>query len=110
MSSKTFRVGVIGYGLSAKIFHIPFILAVPEFRLHAIVQRSPKANDDAEKDHPGVKIYRSVEDLVHDAELDVVTVTAAPDTHFSLAKLALEGGKHGLVTIHHFFQFSLICR
>ena len=31
-----------------------------------------------------------------DEDLDVVVVTTAPDTHLSLAKLALEAGKHGV--------------
>jgi len=97
MSFKRYNVGVIGYGLSAKVFHIPLILAVPEFKLYAIVQRSPKPDDDAEKDHPGVQVYRSTEDMVADEKLDVVVVTTIPDSHLALAKLALEAGKHVIV-------------
>jgi predicted dehydrogenase len=95
MSSKPFSVGIIGYGLSAKIFHIPFITYLPEFNLHAIVQRNPKADDDAEKDRPGIRVYRSVDDLVKDEMVDVVVVTAAPDHHFLLSQQALSAGKHG---------------
>lgn len=95
MSAKSYNIGVIGYGLSAKVFHIPLILAVPEFKLHAIVQRSPKPNDDAGKDHPGVRVYRSAEEMVADDRLDVVVVTTTPDSHLSMAKSALEAGKHG---------------
>ncbi|PGH07542.1 hypothetical protein AJ79_06277 [Helicocarpus griseus UAMH5409] len=97
MASKTYNVGIIGYGLSAKIFHIPFINAVPEFRLYAVVQRNPKPEDDAEKDHPGIKSYRSTEEMVKDAGVDVVVVTTTPETHLALAKLALEAGKHVIV-------------
>lgn len=96
MSSRRYNIGVIGYGLSAKVFHIPLILTVPDFKLHAIVQRSPKPDDNAEKDHPGVKVWRSADEMVIDEKLDVVVVTTAPDTHPSLAKLALEAGKHGV--------------
>ncbi len=95
MSSKKFHVGIIGYGLSAKIFHIPFVTYVSELSLHAIVQRSPKPENDAEKDHPGVKVYRFVDDLLKDETVDVVIVTAAPEQHFPLTKQALEAGKHG---------------
>jgi predicted dehydrogenase len=95
MSAKKFNVGIIGYGLSAKIFHIPFVTHVPELNLYAIVQRSPKPDNDAERDHPGVKTYRSVEDLLKDDVVDVVIVTAAPDQHFPLTKQGLEAGKHG---------------
>jgi predicted dehydrogenase len=98
MAPTTWKVGVVGYGFSAKIFHIPFITAVSNFKLHAIVQRTPKPDDDAQKDHPGVKGYRSAEDMVKDADIDVVVITTAPDSHYYLTKLALEAGKHGMVT------------
>ena len=98
MSSKTFNVGVIGYGFSAKIFHIPFIQEVPQLKLYAVVQRTPKPDDDAEKDHPGIKSYRSTQDMVKDEAVDVVVVTTAPDSHYDLVKLALENGKNGIFT------------
>lgn len=96
MASKYYKVGIIGYGFSAKTFHIPFITQVPELSLSAVVQRTPKPDDDVEKDHPGVKGYRSAEEMVRAGEVDVVVITTAPDSHFGLAKLVLEGGMHGL--------------
>lgn len=59
------------------------------------MQRTPKPEDDAEKDHPGIKSYRTAEDMIKDAAVDVVIITTAPDSHYALAKLALENGKHG---------------
>ena len=96
--SSPFNIGVIGYGMSANVFHIPLIQTVPSFKLHAIVQRHPKPEDDAEKDHPGIKSYRATEDLVKDGEVDVVVVTTIPGTHVELTKLALENGKHGMLS------------
>ncbi|CZR54286.1 related to oxidoreductase [Phialocephala subalpina] len=97
MASKTYNVGVIGYGMSAKVFHIPLILVTPTFKLHSIVQRTPKPNDDASKDHPSAKIYHSAETLFADPAIDIIIVTTTPDTHFTFTKAALEAGKHVLV-------------
>ena len=97
MASKPYNIAIIGYGMSAKVFHIPLISAVPPFYLYAIVQRNPRPNDDAEKDHPGVKTYRSSEEMVRDPAIAVVVVTTIPTTHFELCKLALEHGKHVIV-------------
>ncbi|KAI9818383.1 MAG: hypothetical protein M1827_000441 [Pycnora praestabilis] len=95
MTPKTYNVAVIGYGMSAKVFHIPLILALPsDFKLYAVVQRSPKANDDAAKDHPGIKTYRSSEEMVKDGKVDVVVVTTTPETHYDLTIQALSAGKH----------------
>ncbi|KAF3066623.1 hypothetical protein CFAM422_008860 [Trichoderma lentiforme] len=96
MASKTFNVGVVGYGLSAKVFHIPFITTTPGLKLHSIVQRSPKANDSAPADYPDLKHYTSSDDLIADSEVDVIVVTTPPDNHFDLTKKALESGKHVL--------------
>ncbi|KAI9710816.1 MAG: hypothetical protein M1812_007364 [Candelaria pacifica] len=98
MTSKTYNVGIIGYGLSAKIFHLPFILALPsDFNFYAVVQRNPQPDNDAEKDHPNIKSYRSSEELVNDEKIDVVVVTTGPETHYKLTALALKAGKHVVV-------------
>jgi predicted dehydrogenase len=96
MAGGKYNVGIIGYGLSAKTFHIPFINAVPKFNLYAIVQRSPKPDDDASRDWPSIKLYHSAEDLVKDEEVHLVIVTTAPMSHLELGKLALSAGKHGM--------------
>jgi len=97
MSSRSFNVGVIGYGLSAKVFHIPLIITVPEFKLYSILQRTPRPDNDASRDHPDVKIRRTVDEMVKDDKLDVVVITTTPDSHLSLGKTALEAGKHGVL-------------
>ncbi|KAL3441610.1 hypothetical protein BJX65DRAFT_313612 [Aspergillus insuetus] len=96
MASKTFNVGVVGYGLAAKVFHIPFILRTPGFSLYSIVQRSPKAGDSAPEDYPDLAHYRDFKDLLADTKVDVVVVTAPPNHHFHMTKAALEAGKHVL--------------
>ena len=40
MAEARYNVGIIGYGLSAKIFHIPFVKDVRDFNLYAVVQRN----------------------------------------------------------------------
>ncbi|EME48309.1 hypothetical protein DOTSEDRAFT_147675 [Dothistroma septosporum NZE10] len=98
MAPKPFNVAVVGYGLSAKVFHIPFVLALPEdFKLYGVVQRTPKPDDDAAKDHDGIKSWRSVDEVYIDPEVDVVIVTTTPETHFDMAKKSMESGKNVIV-------------
>ncbi|OQU97378.1 hypothetical protein CLAIMM_03313 isoform 2 [Cladophialophora immunda] len=97
MAAGKYNVGIIGYGLSAKTFHIPFVNAVPDFNLYAIVQRSPKPDDDASKDWPKTKAYRSTEEMMGDDQVHVVVVTTAPVSHLQLAKAALLANKHVVV-------------
>ncbi|KAK1138857.1 hypothetical protein N8T08_001728 [Aspergillus melleus] len=87
-------VAVVGYGFSAKIFHLPFIRHSPGFRLHAIVQRTPRSDDNPEKDFPGVRVYRGAYNAIHDEEVDVLMITSTNDSHFPFSRDALEKGKH----------------
>ncbi|KAH6662645.1 oxidoreductase [Plectosphaerella plurivora] len=97
MSDKKFNVAIIGYGLSAKVFHIPFINLVPQFALHTIVQRSPSADSSAPADHPSLVHHTSPEPMFADPAVDVVCILTPPGTHFDLASAALRAGKHVLV-------------
>lgn len=83
--------------MSAKVFHIPLIQVTPTFKLHSIVQRTPKPNDDASKDHPEAKIYNSADAMFADSSIDIIVITTTPDNHFLFTKQALESGKHVLV-------------
>ncbi|WYZ46686.1 hypothetical protein EsH8_IX_000911 [Colletotrichum jinshuiense] len=96
-ASKTFNVGIIGYGLSAKVFHIPFINLTPQFKLHSIVQRNPTASSSAPNDYPDLKHHTSLEPLLQDPEVDIINILTPPNTHFSFSKQALQAGKHVLV-------------
>ncbi|KAL5045019.1 hypothetical protein BDW71DRAFT_198473 [Aspergillus fruticulosus] len=91
------NAAVIGYGFSAKTFHIPFLLHSLGFRLHAIVQRTPREGNSAIADFPHVKVYNDAYDAFADEAVDVVIITSTNDTHFPLSRRALERGKHVVV-------------
>ena len=93
-----FRVAIVGYGLSAKIFHIPFITHLPEdFVLHGIVQRTPKPDNDAAKDHPSATIYKSFEEMLDDQAVEVVVLCTPAVSHFEMCKAAIAKGKNLVV-------------
>ncbi|KAI2643749.1 oxidoreductase family protein [Xylaria nigripes] len=96
-AQQIFNVGVVGYGMSAKIFHIPFISTTPALRLHSILQRNPTASSSAPTDHPGAKHFTTLESFLADADLDVVVLTTTPETHFPFAQQALNANKHVFV-------------
>lgn len=91
--SAAFNVGIIGYGLSAKIFHIPYLKATPQFAVRAIVTRSKVK--EAREDNPEATVYESATELVQDNAIDIIIIAAPPDTHFDLASKALKARKHG---------------
>lgn len=68
-----------------------------DFKLYGVVQRTPKPDDDAAKDHAGIKSWRSIDEVYADSAVDVVIITSPPDYHFDMAKSSLEAGKHVVV-------------
>ncbi|KAL2135260.1 hypothetical protein VTI74DRAFT_9245 [Chaetomium olivicolor] len=96
-SQKQYNVGIVGYGLSAKIFHIPFIALTPSLNLHSILQRSPTPSNSAPADHPAIKHYTALAPMLADPEVDIIILCTPPNTHFPFARDALEAGKHVLV-------------
>jgi len=87
-------VAVIGFGLAGRVFHAPFVQAVPGLKLEAIVQRH---GDEAAKAYPNARIVRSVEEALADPAVDLIVVGTPNETHFSLAMQALEAGKHVVI-------------
>ncbi|KAL2756964.1 hypothetical protein ACRALDRAFT_1069646 [Sodiomyces alcalophilus JCM 7366] len=97
-SGKKINVAVIGYGLSAKVFHIPFFNHDPQFNLHTIIQRNPdKGPDSAPRDYPALKHHTSLDPMLADPDVDLVAILTPPDTHLDFATRCLEAGKHVLV-------------
>jgi scyllo-inositol 2-dehydrogenase (NADP+) len=87
-------VAVVGFGLAGRVFHAPFVSAVPGLKLEAIVQRK---GDEAAKAYPKARILRSFEDALGDAAIQLIVVATPNETHFELAKQALQAGKHVVV-------------
>lgn len=85
------RTGIVGFGISAKVFHAPFIATTPGFSLVSVMERTKSESVTV---YPQVKIVRSIEEMANDPELDLIVITTPNETHFPYAKLALEAGKH----------------
>ena len=84
------KTAIVGYGFSAKTFHIPFLLAQPNFHWTHMVTGHPEA---VAADFSAVQCISAVEHL--DAEeIDLVVITTPNYLHFAQAKYCLEKGMH----------------
>jgi len=88
------RTGICSYGMSGKLFHAPFLQAHPGFELAAIVERN---NNDSREKYPDSTLYRSVEELCADKNLQLIVVNTPTHLHFEQAKLVLQSGKHMVI-------------
>lgn len=88
------NTAICSYGLSGKVFHAPLLTSHPDFHLHTVMQRS---NTDAKSDYPEVQIVTDYEQILKNKDIDLVVVNTPNELHFSMAKAALEAGKHVVV-------------
>ncbi|SDQ78599.1 Predicted dehydrogenase [Chryseobacterium soldanellicola] len=88
------KVGLCAFGMSGKIFHAPFLKEHPGFFLSAIVERS---KEESKEKYSDATIYRSVEEMLQNADIELVVVNTPVQTHFEYVKMALEAGKNVIV-------------
>jgi predicted dehydrogenase len=95
-SRDVLRVGVIGFG-----YWGPNI--VRNFQGHekadvvAVCDKNPKSLSRVRRAHPEVPVTSDQMEVLTSTQVDVVAVVTPVWTHFELAKLALENGKHVFV-------------
>lgn len=92
--SEPIRVAVVGFGLAGRIFHTAVIQATPGLELVCVVQRS---GDEAAKKYPGIKLARSVEEMLGDVGIQLVIIATPSYSHFELAKQCLREQRNVVV-------------
>jgi len=98
------KVGIIGFGNTARVYHLPYILSMSDFEVIAFLQRdaAPEKGSKTSKPHctvdfPQCKHYRSIEPFLEDKEIELVIILTHHDTHAEFAEKALLAGKHGKI-------------
>jgi predicted dehydrogenase len=90
------RVGVIGYGYWGPNIARNF-QGVDGCEVTVICDQSSQALQRAQRAHPGVQVTTDAAAVAGSPEVDAVAVITPVWTHFELAKMALENGKHVFV-------------
>jgi predicted dehydrogenase len=85
------RTAIIGYGLSGRIFHAPFIAANPRFSLTCIATGDPWRQAQAAREHPGAEIVATPEELLAQ-RFDLVVLGSPAHVHLEQGLAALASG------------------
>lgn len=88
------NVGLIGYGFASKTFHAPLIQATEGLALTAVVSSDAAS---VHKDFPDIDVEADANALFARVDIDLVVIPTPNDTHFALAKAALNAGKHVVI-------------
>lgn len=91
---KAIQTALLSYGMSGRIFHAPFLEVHSGFELVGSYERSQK---NIQKAYPGTHSYDSLDEVIQDADIELIIVNTPIPTHFEYASKALKAGKHVVV-------------
>ena len=87
------RTGIIGFGLSGRVFHAPFVSTNPNFQLALIATSDPQRRALASFRYPAAEVVASPDDLLARAsDLDLVVLASPAHTHLEQGLTALKAG------------------
>lgn len=94
---RKYKVGLIGFSIGGHVFHAPFIDENDDLELYKVTARRVEQQKMLRVRYPDAIGVLSADDIINDPEVDIVVIATSNDVHFSLAKAALEAGKHVVV-------------
>jgi len=90
---RNIHTAVVGFGLSGRVFHAPFLHVHPGFELRSIVTTS----GDAKGIYPKAQITQHYEEVLADKDVDLIVICTPNLLHCTQAKQAFEAGKHVVI-------------
>lgn len=92
------RTALIGFGVSGRVFHAPLIAADSQFSLDVIVTGDPDRAAAASEQYPLAQVVATPQEALEwSGDLDLVVIGTPPQTHFDLARDAIERGLNVVV-------------
>src|SRR5919106_1736598 len=88
------KIGVIGCGRIAGLFHLPVLARMPGVELCALADPDPARLSAASALAPGPATFTSYERLIARSEAEAVVVCLPPALHAEVAVAAFDAGRH----------------
>ncbi|QOD60209.1 Gfo/Idh/MocA family oxidoreductase [Polaribacter haliotis] len=94
MKNSQINVALCAFGMSGYVFHAPFIDLHPNLNFYGVFERT---KNEAKKNYPTVKTFRSLEDILVDDKVALVVVNTPNTTHYNFTKKVILAGKNVVV-------------
>jgi scyllo-inositol 2-dehydrogenase (NADP+) len=90
----TIQTAIVGYGLSGRYFHAPFLHVQPGFKVIKVLERKGKTSKEL---FPKAEVVRDLESIINDPKIELVVIATPNNFHYSMAKNCLRKGKHVVI-------------
>lgn len=87
------NVGLVGFGLSGRYLQAPFFISNANFNLKSVVT----SQEIPQELFPSLHRVASIDELLSDSSIDLISICSPNSTHFEYAKRSLNASKHVLI-------------
>ncbi len=94
MTQKVINTAIVGFGLSGKVFHAPFLHVHEGFSIKKIVERHKQ---ESKAIYPYVEIVKDFKDILNDPDNELVVICTPNTVHYQMVKETLIAGKHVVI-------------
>lgn len=91
------NVGLLGFGMSGRIFHAPVFTSIKGFNLSKIFTRSTLKKVEAYSLYPDSRVVDDADLIIDDPDIDLIIVALPNTAHYEMTVRALNAGKHVVV-------------
>ncbi len=96
--NRKIRVGIVGMGRAGRFMHVPELEQNSElFEITAVCDRDPERRKDLPAFAASARTYASLEEILADPDVDLVTIAVRNADHTPYAVRALEAGKRVVI-------------
>lgn len=91
------KLGVVGCGVVATAYYLPYIMRMENAELVAVCDLVKARTDACMRLFGAKEAYQDYYAMVDNADIDAILILTAPGTHVPFALKAIEAGKHLLI-------------
>ena len=96
-SKRKVKVGVVGCGVVATAYYLPYMIDMEEVDLVAVCDRFETRTAASARLFGAKEQYLDYYEMIDQADIEVVFILTAPGTHVDFSMKAIQAGKHILV-------------
>lgn len=96
-TNRTVKVGVVGCGVVATAYYLPYLMKMPNVELTAVCDRVAARTAACQRLFGAQQAYHEYDRMIEEAGIDAVFILTAPGTHVPFALKAIAAGKHFLL-------------
>ncbi len=92
--SSALRVGLLGAGRIARLYHLPVLNTIPGVEILAIAETDDEAREHCRSRAPAASLFSNHRELIESCRLDAAVICLPPALHAQAAIACLERGLH----------------